>query len=135
MFHDTFGHVPLLTNQHFVDFLFELSKLGLDYIGNEIALELLSRVYWFTVEFGLIRENDELKIYGAGILSSPGETIYCLGDGPERSAFDVKDILATSFRKDVYQSHYFVIDNYEQLYNSIPQIDQQIKELISVVVD
>lgn len=127
MFHDVFGHVPLLTNQAFVDFLQELSKIGLDYIDNKWAIELLSRVYWFSVEFGLIRESEELRIYGAGVLSSPGETIYSLSEKPEHYEYNVDQILNTPYRKDVFQERYFIIESFGQLYESLPEI----KELLA----
>lgn len=132
MFHDVFAHVPLLTNQSFVDFLEELSKIGLGYVGNDYAIELLSRIYWFTVEFGLIRENGELRIYGAGILSSAGETKFCLTDEPPHYEFDVATIANTPYRKDVFQDRYFVIESYEQLYKSIPEIKKVIAEMVDV---
>lgn len=124
MFHDVFGHVPLLTNQPFVDFLQELSKIGLDYIDNKWAIELLSRIYWFTIEFGLIREEGQLRIYGAGILSSPGETLYSLSDQPKHFEYDVEQILNTPYRKDTFQDRYFIIESFEQLYESLPEIKQ-----------
>jgi phenylalanine-4-hydroxylase len=130
MFHDVFAHVPLLTNQSFVNFLEELSKIGLEYVGNAYAIELLSRIYWFTVEFGLIRENGNLRIYGAGILSSSGETKFCLTDEPPHYDFDVATIASTPYRKDVFQDRYFVIDSYEQLYNAIPEIRQTIQAMV-----
>lgn len=133
MFHDVFGHVPLLTNQSFVDFLFELSKLGLDFIDNEHALELLSRVYWYTVEFGLIREMGKLKIYGAGILSSSGETIYSISKKPTHREFSIKGIIDTPFRKDVFQNQYFIIDSYEQLYESVHEIKSEIEKRLKPV--
>lgn len=126
MFHDVFGHVPLLTNQPFVDFLQELSKIGLDYVENKWAIELLSRLYWFTVEFGLIREEGNLRIYGAGILSSAGETLYALSDQPKHFEYNVDQMLNTPYRKDVFQDRYFIIENYEQLYESLPEIRRRI---------
>lgn len=124
MFHDVFAHVPLLTNQAFVDFLQELSKIGLDYVDNKWAIELLSRIYWYTIEFGLIREEGQLRIYGAGILSSAGETLYSLSDQPRHLAYDVEQILNSPYRKDIFQERYFIIDSYEQLYASLPEIRQ-----------
>lgn len=135
MFHDVFAHVPLLSNQSFVNFLEELSKIGLGYVGNDYAIELLSRVYWFTVEFGLIREPEGLRIYGAGILSSSGETKYCLSDKPQHLEFDVRTIANTSYRKDVFQDRYFIIHSYEQLYNSLPEIKSVISELLEKRVE
>ena len=122
MFHDVFAHVPLLTNQHFVDFLQELSKIALEHIGDAYAIELLSRVYWFTVEFGLINEEKGLRIFGAGILSSFGETKYCLSDEATRHPFSVEHTMDTPYKKDEFQSQYFVIESYEQLYHSVPEI-------------
>ena len=130
MFHDVFAHVPLLTNQPFCAFLEELGKLGLDYVDNAEAIELLSRIYWFTVEFGLISEGGRPRIYGAGILSSAGETHFCLSDEPPHHAFDIEVILDTPYRKDVFQDRYFVIDAYEQLYQSIPAVKLAIAERI-----
>ena len=127
MFHDVFAHVPLLTNQHFVNFLEELSKIGLDYVGNDEAIQLLSRVYWFTVEFGLIQEEAGLRIYGAGILSSAGETKFSLSDKPPKHTFDIGHMLDTPYRKDVFQQEYFITESYEQLYESI----EEIRELLA----
>ena len=126
MFHDVFAHVPLLTNQPFVDFLQELSKIGLDYIDSKWAIELLSRVYWFTVEFGLIREEGAVRIYGAGILSSAGETLYSLSEKPKHLEYNVDQVLKTSYRKDIFQDRYFIIKTYEQLYESLPEIKRLI---------
>jgi phenylalanine-4-hydroxylase len=128
MFHDVFGHIALLANQPFVDFLQGLAKIGLKHIHDEWAIHLLSRIYWFTVEFGLIKEDGEVKIYGAGIISSPGETKYSLSDEPEHFTYDVAAILDSSYRKDTFQTKYFIIDNYEQLYSSLDMIEQLIED-------
>ena len=125
MFHDVFAHVPLLTDPFFVKFLAALSNLGLTYSNNLDAIEVLSRIYWFTVEFGLIREQDQLKIYGAGILSSSEETAYCLSEKATHFEFDLEKIMHLNFRKDVMQENYFIISSYEQLYESIPEINRK----------
>ena len=125
MFHDVFAHVPLLTDPFFVKFLAALSNLGLTYGNNLDAIEVLSRIYWFTVEFGLIREQDQLKIYGAGILSSSEETAYCLSEKATHFEFDLEKIMHLNFRKDVMQENYFIISSYEQLYESIPEINRK----------
>lgn len=130
MFHDVFAHVPLLSNQDFVNFLEELSKIGLQYVGNDYAIEILSRVYWFTVEFGLIAEQAGLRIYGAGILSSFGETQFSLSAKPPKYDFDVRKIAGTPYRKDVFQDRYFVIQSYEQLYESIPEVKLVLAEMV-----
>jgi len=121
MFHDTFGHISLLSEQSFCDYLQGLSKITLEYIDNPLAVELIARMYWYTVEFGLIKE-DGLKIYGAGILSSSGESLYSVSDEATHLPFDPEEILATEYIKDKFQTQYFVIDSYEQLYKSLPVI-------------
>jgi len=130
MFHDVFAHIPLLANQSFVDFLQAISFFGQEWVGDEWAIHLLSRIYWFTIEFGLIREEGELRIYGAGILSSSGETKYSLSDEPNHFEYDVDKILNTPYRKDNMQENYFIIDSYEQLYESLPEIKSKIEELL-----
>ncbi len=132
MFHDVFGHVPLLTNQDLCNFLVDLSKIALQYIESEIAIELIARLYWYTVEFGLINEPQGLRIYGAGILSSRGESDYSLfSDIPQRVPFNVAEILDTPYIKDRYQSKYFVIDSFEQLYSSVPEIARLVGKAVT----
>ncbi len=81
------------------------------------AMPLLSRLYWYTIEFGLIRVPDGLRVYGAGILSSSGETVYAIdSDVPNRIAFDLERVLCTEYRIDAFQESYFVIDSFEQLF-------------------
>lgn len=128
MFHDVFAHIPLLANQAFVDFLQAISKFGQEWIDDEWAIHLLSRIYWFTIEFGLIREDGEVKIYGAGVLSSSGETAYSLSDEPNHFEYDVDKILDTPYRKDNMQENYFIIDSYEQLFESLPEIKTKIEQ-------
>ncbi|MCB0756534.1 MAG: phenylalanine 4-monooxygenase [Flavobacteriales bacterium] len=130
MFHDIFGHVPLLSNKAYTDFFEAISYIALKHIENPKAIELLGRIYWFTIEFGLIRESGKLKIYGAGIISSYGETNNALTDATQRFDFDVKKILNTDFRTDILQDKYFVIDSYEQLYASIPAIESNLEKMI-----
>jgi phenylalanine-4-hydroxylase len=122
MFHDVFGHVPLLTNNKITKFLQVLSQIGHKYVGNPVAVDLLSRIYWFTIEFGLIREQGQLRIYGAGILSSVGETNYSLSNQPQHFAYNVDQILDTPYRKDTFQDRYFVIDSFDQLLDSVDEI-------------
>ena len=117
LFHDLFGHVPLLLNPVFADYMQAYGKGGVKAhgIGPE-ALANLTRLYWYTVEFGLIQQDDGLRIYGSGIVSSKGESIHCLeSPAPNRIGFDLKRIMRTRYRIDTYQKTYFVIDSYEQL--------------------
>ena len=133
MFHDTFGHVPLLTNQAFCDFVQHLSYVALKLIDIPEAIAQISRLYWYTVEFGLIKEDNQLKIYGGGILSSVGESKYCLRPDIPKKPFDVETLLHTPYHIDHYQDHYFVIDNYEQLYNSISDIEAVLERQFAVL--
>ncbi|MGZ4116600.1 MAG: phenylalanine-4-hydroxylase, partial [Bacteroidia bacterium] len=89
MFHDVFAHVPLLSNHNYVNFFKGISDIALKYIDNEKAIELLGKIYWFTIEFGLIKEDDQLKIYGAGIISSMEETKHCLSSVVSHLDFDI----------------------------------------------
>jgi phenylalanine-4-hydroxylase len=107
-----------------------MSAIGLKYIDNPSALELISRIYWYTVEFGLIKENGNLRIYGAGILSSPGESRFCLSDDAVRYPFNVDDVLESYYIKEKFQEKYFVLESYQQLAESIPEIAEKIKAYV-----
>lgn len=116
VFHDFFGHVPLLLNPVFADHLQEYGKGGLKAMGLD-AVGFLARLYWYTVEFGLILTDKGLRTYGAGILSSGGEIIHCIDSPrPHRVKFDLMRVMQTEYRIDRYQDTYFVIDSYEQLF-------------------
>ena len=117
LFHDLFGHVPLLMNPVFADYMEAYGRGGVKAHGiGEDALVNLTRLYWYTVEFGLIRQKDGLRIYGSGIVSSKGESIHCLeSDAPNRLGFDLQRVMRTRYRIDTYQKTYFVIDSFEQL--------------------
>jgi phenylalanine-4-hydroxylase len=130
MFHDVFAHVPLLSNNNYVSFFKGISDIALKHIDDPRAIELLGRIYWFTIEFGLIREQDELKIYGAGIISSLGETRHSLSNASQKLDFDVKIIFDTDFRTDILQDTYFVIQSFEQLYNSLPEIERTLEKML-----
>ena len=115
IFHEVFGHCPLLTNPAFAQFTHTYGKLGLS--ASKEDRVFLARLYWFTVEFGLVKEGDETKIYGGGILSSPGETLYALDDPQAmRVDFDIHTVLRTPYRIDIMQPEYFVLDGIEHLY-------------------
>lgn len=117
LFHDLFGHVPLLMNPAFADYMRAYGQGGVRAHGfGAEALAQLTRLYWYTVEFGLIRSAHGLRIYGAGILSSKGESIHSLESAaPNRIGFDLERIMRTRYRIDTYQKTYFVIDSYQQL--------------------
>ena len=116
VFHDVYGHVPLLLNPVFADYLQAYGRGGLKALGLG-SLTYLARLYWYTVEFGLIRTPSGLRIYGSGIVSSKGESIYSLESAkPRRVAFDLMRIMRTDYRIDDYQDIYFVIESYDQLF-------------------
>ena len=115
-FHDIFGHVPLLVNPVFGDYLAAYGRGGLKALRLD-ALHFLARLYWYTVEFGLIQTPAGLRIYGSGIVSSRGESRFCLeSDRPKRIAFDLHRIMRTRYRIDDFQETYFVIDSFDQLF-------------------
>lgn len=118
MFHDIFGHIPLLSNPVYSNFMQVFGQLGCAYITDEIILRELQRLYWFTIEFGLIRENGRERILGAGIASSYHESIASLQDtAVERKPFRMEEILNTSFSTSEPQTRYFVLENLEELTN------------------
>ena len=121
IFHEVFGHCPLLTNKAYADFTHTYGKLGLN--ANKEDRAMLARLYWFTIEFGLIQKNNKLSVYGGGILSSANETVYCLEDPHvQRKPFDALDALRTPYRIDIMQPIYFVLESFDTLYE-LTQVD------------
>ena len=115
VFHDVFGHVPLLANPVFADYL-QAYGVGGQRAEGLGAIRNLARLYWYTVEFGLMRAAGGLRLYGAGIVSSHGESAFALEDAtPRRLGFDVMRVMRTPYRIDAYQQVYFVIDSFEDL--------------------
>jgi len=116
VFHDLFGHVPLLFNPVFADYMQAFGAGGLK-AESLHALQYLARLYWYTVEFGLIETPAGLRVYGAGILSSAGETAVSLTSlKPQRLGFDLKRVLRTPYKIDDFQDTYFVIESFAQLF-------------------
>lgn len=115
IFHEVFGHCPMLTHQACADFTHTYGKLGLEASHEDQVM--LAKLYWFTIEFGLIQTSAGLRAYGGGILSSKSETIYCVESPiPQRKPFDVMDVLRTPYRIDIIQPIYFVIDSFDVLF-------------------
>jgi phenylalanine-4-hydroxylase len=115
VFHDVFGHVPLLAHPVFADYMQAYGEAGRR-AARLGAIENLARLYWYTVEFGLVRSAGGLKIYGAGIVSSFGESRFALDDpSPNRIGLDLRRVMRTRYRIDDYQQTYFVIDSFEDL--------------------
>jgi phenylalanine-4-hydroxylase len=115
VFHDVFGHVPLLASPVFADYLQAYGQGGQRAQGLGV-LPLLARLYWYTVEFGLVHSAAGLRIYGAGIVSSRTESLFSLDDSsPNRLGFDLRRVMRTRYRIDDFQQTYFVIDSFENL--------------------
>ncbi len=118
IFHEVFGHCPLLTNQAYADFTETYGRLSLEASPEDRVM--LARLYWFTIEFGLIQSGSDLKIYGGGILSSKSETIYAYeSDIPVRKPLEVLDALRTPYRIDIMQPVYFYIQSFDDLFKLI----------------
>jgi phenylalanine-4-hydroxylase len=118
VFHDLFGHVPLLFNPLFADYMQAYGAGGLKASRLE-SCEYLARLYWYTVEFGLIATPTGLRAYGAGILSSAGELRHSVtSPEPQRVGFDLERIMRTRYKIDSYQASYFVIDSFRQLFEA-----------------
>jgi phenylalanine-4-hydroxylase len=128
VFHDFFGHVPLLAHPVFADYMVEYGKAG-PLAARMGTVPLLARLYWYTIEFGLIRTEDGLRAFGAGILSSKGETVYAVDSPkPNRIGFELDRILTTEYRIDDFQKTYFVIDSFQQMFEETRKPFGQIYE-------
>ena len=115
VFHDFFGHVPLLFDAVYADHLHEYGKGGLKAMRLD-AVKMLARLYWYTIEFGLMRTSSGVRAYGAGLLSSGGELAHCVDSAePHRREFELERILRTDYQIDKYQTTYFVIESFDQL--------------------
>ncbi|WP_294263189.1 phenylalanine 4-monooxygenase [uncultured Sphingomonas sp.] len=115
VFHDVFGHVPMLADPVFADYLAAYGRGGLRALELG-ALPQLARLYWYTVEFGLVQEYEGLRIFGAGIVSSSAESVFALDDpSPHRIGFDLERVMRTEYRIDDFQQNYFVIPSFEEL--------------------
>ena len=123
MFHDIFGHVPLLTNPTYADFMQKFGEIGTKYAGNPVAERQLERLYWFTIEFGLLMERGQPRIYGAGIASSFGEANHIFDDDIKILPFEIEKVLNHEFRSDVMQMEYFAIESFEALWKSLDGIE------------
>jgi len=119
IFHEVFGHCPMLTNPDFADFVEKFGKLAVA-LGKGYSWRLF-RLFWFTVEFGLIKTPEGLRGYGAGIASSPSEAAFATGGTAEILDFDIMTILRTPYRIDIVQPVYFAIESFEQLSASLDQ--------------
>ena len=123
MFHDVFGHLPILCNENYAAFVHKVGLLGKQYSFSAECIDLIERFYWYSIEFGLVKENNETKIFGAGIISSFGETNRIFEDpSVEIKEFDLEEILYLPFDKSSLQPIYYVANSFEQLYIAINEL-------------
>ncbi len=123
MFHDVYGHVPLLLNPVFADFMEKFGQKAVEATKKGL-LKFAGRLYWFTVEFGLMKKEDKLVIYGAGVTSSKTESIYSLESSlPVRINFNMKRLLRTEYHTDSFQKTYFVVNSFEELFHNVLNLD------------
>ena len=124
MFHDIFGHIPLYLNEDYANFAQKLGRLGVRYSDDEEKITQLQRLYWFTVEFGVIRQRGALKVYGAGICSSYGETLHVFND-PEVQVvpFDLDEVIQQDFVISEVQNKYFAINNFAELWAVVDRLE------------
>ena len=131
MFHDTFGHIPLLAHDGYSRFVREFGTLGQRYHNHPEAVLLLERLYWFTIEFGLVHEEDTTRVLGAGIISSFGETNHVYNDPVEIHPFTVENVLLTPFRNDRVQQLYFEAPDADAVFNCIPETEMFLENFLA----
>jgi phenylalanine-4-hydroxylase len=123
VFHDVFGHVPLLSNPDYADYMSEYGRIGLEAVENK-GVKFLARLNWHTIEFGLIRKPAGVRIYGAGIVSSFGEARYVIGDlSANHLGFELSRVVGTGYYIDDFQASYFVIDGFDELFDLMRRTD------------
>lgn len=131
IFHDVFGHVPLLTNKGFGDFIQKYSEVAIKYIDNDEALTYLGRLYWFTMETGLIKTNTSFKPYGGAILSSFSEIYNLKNQDTKIHSFDISKVMKTDYENLELQKEYFEIDSFEQLFNCVSEMENELVKLLN----
>ncbi|MDX1478489.1 MAG: hypothetical protein R3301_12335 [Saprospiraceae bacterium] len=128
MFHDIFGHIPLFMDGSYAEFMYAFGKLGVQWKDNPAAIAALRSLYWFTIEFGLVVEERGRRIYGAGILSSYGESKQVFDMTTVVHPFDLGRILGTEFRTDIMQNAYFEAESMQQFLGCLPLVQDQLRE-------
>lgn len=124
IFHDVFGHVPLHADPVFADFLQRFGAVAAR-ARTDDAVQQMARLFWFTVEFGLVREEGGIRVYGSGLISSAGDAANALSDSCERRPFVLDDVLAQPFEIDRLQDVLFVVDSYDELFEAVDEVDRR----------
>ncbi len=123
MFHDIFGHIPLFMNQDYADFAQRIGDLAIKWRHDEHKISQIQRLYWFTIEFGVIRRKGKIKSYGAGIISSIQEVNKVNNNIGDFNKYDINEILNRPFNIDTVQPAYYVIDSFSELYKSLDRVE------------
>ena len=126
MFHDVFAHIPMLCDEKYTDFFHKIGQLATSF-HNQEAVKMLQRLYWYTIEFGVLQTKDDLKIYGAGIISSVGEINNVYGGLAQIKPFNIQEVLYTPFEIDKVQPLYFYIESFDQLQKALDGIEILLK--------
>ncbi len=128
IFHDVCGHLPLLTNEKFIRFLTAYSIIAIRYLNNERAIDLLGRLYWYTYEMGIIREDGDFKAYGGAIITSAGERANVNNENIPKCPFDIDKIFRTPYNPYKLQDVYFTIDSFDELFESLGCLEEKLIE-------
>ncbi|MBL4708566.1 MAG: phenylalanine-4-hydroxylase [Flavobacteriales bacterium] len=131
IFHDIFGHVPLLVHSCFSQFAHAFGKLGVKYREHVSIVEQLQRLYWFTIEFGTLTVNNETKVYGAGVISSYSETLHVLNKKTEIQNFNLDNVTTQSFVNTEIQQSYYSINNLSELLQLIPILENYFEKIVN----
>jgi phenylalanine-4-hydroxylase len=134
MFHDIFGHVPLLMDGKYAEFMHRIGRLGVKWAANKTAVQTLRSLYWFTIEFGLVCETGGRRIYGAGILSSFGESLQVMDAATECAQFDLKEIIQMDFRTDSMQNTYFTANSFDAFLRCIGLVEKYLVEMSNMAI-
>lgn len=126
IFHDVFGHVPMHAHPVFADFLFEYGRVCAGMADRKEDLERLGRLFWFTVEFGVIRQDGKIKVYGSGLISSHGECSYVVNGGPEIRDFDLDRVLEHKFSISEMQPVLYAVESFEQIYEAAKDAERRL---------
>jgi phenylalanine-4-hydroxylase len=129
MFHDVFGHLPILSNKAYANFVHKVGLLGRKFHDNASCIDLIERFYWYSIEFGLVKENGETKILGAGIISSFGETNRIFeSDDVVIKPFNLNEILYLPFDKSALQPVYYVAESFNELYDAVKDLEHILEQ-------
>jgi phenylalanine-4-hydroxylase len=127
IFHDVFGHVPMHAHPIFADFLQQYGRVCATLLHDKDKLERMGRLFWFTVEFGVIRQGGSIKLYGSGLISSHGESTHVIQNGPEIRDFDLDEVLNQEFLVSEMQKVLYAVESFEQIYEAAKEAEDRLR--------